>query len=79
VFWSSGVIAIDTNMVVRFLTADDPDQFRQTARLFKDAEIFIADSVILETEWVLRFAYDFSPTEIIEGLRKLLGLPNVRA
>jgi hypothetical protein len=44
VFWSSGVIAIDTNMVVRFLTADDPDQFRQTARLFKDAEIFIADT-----------------------------------
>jgi predicted nucleic-acid-binding protein len=46
------VIAIDTNIVVRFLTADDPDQFRQAARFFKDAEIFIADSVILETGWV---------------------------
>jgi predicted nucleic-acid-binding protein len=72
------VIAIDTNIVVRFLTADDATQFEQAAKLFREANIFIPDSVILETEWVLRFAYDFSPTEIVDGLRKLLGLSNVQ-
>lgn len=72
------MIAIDTNIVVRFLTADDPVQFEQAAKLFREADIFIPDSVILETEWVLRFAYDFSPAEITGGLQKLLGLPNVR-
>ena len=71
------MIAIDTNIVVRFLTKDDPAQFAQAVKLFTDAELFIPDSVILETEWVLRFAYEFSPLAIAGALRKLLGLPNV--
>lgn len=56
------MIAIDTNIVVRFLTQDDPAQFKQAARLFRETELFIAESVLLETEWVLRFAYGFSPS-----------------
>lgn len=75
--WSSGVIAIDTNIVVRFLTKDDPTQLKQAAKLFNEEEIFIPDSVILETAWVLRFAYGLSPPEIVSALRKLLGLPNI--
>jgi len=71
------VIAIDTNIVVRFLTEDDPMQFKQAAKLFNEAELFIPDSVILETEWVLRFAYRFSPAEIVSAFRKLLGLPSI--
>ena len=71
------MIAIDTNIVVRFLTQDDAAQFKQAAALFSEAEVFIPESVLLETEWVLRFAYEFSPPEIVTGLRKLLGLTNV--
>ena len=71
------MIAVDTNIVVRFLTEDDLLQFKQAAKLFNEAELFIPESVILETEWVLRFAYRFSPAEIISAFRKLLGLPNV--
>ena len=71
------MIAIDTNIVVRFLTEDDPIQFKQAVKLFNELELFIADSVVLETEWVLRFAYKFSPAEIVSAFRKLLGLANV--
>ena len=34
-------------------------------------------TVILETEWVLRYAYEIETSRIIEGLKRLLGLPNV--
>ena len=71
------MIAIDTNIVVRFLTEDDLIQFKQAVKLFNELELFIPDSVVLETEWVLRFAYKFSPAEIVSAFRKLLGLASV--
>ncbi|MFM6044919.1 MAG: type II toxin-antitoxin system VapC family toxin [Dolichospermum sp.] len=71
------MIAIDTNIIVRFITKDDELQYQQSLALFKNKNIFIADTVILETEWVLRFAYKFKPLEICQAFRKVFGLPNV--
>jgi predicted nucleic-acid-binding protein len=72
------VTAIDTNIIVRLLTGDDVSQCQQAQRIFEMHEIFIPDTVILETEWVLRFAYKFEPAAISAAFAKLLGLPNVR-
>lgn len=71
------MIAIDTNIVVRFLTHDDANQYKKAYDLFNEYDIFIPETVILETEWVLRFAYDFKANQIASALTKLLGLPNV--
>lgn len=71
------VIAVDTNIIVRLLTKDDAEQFQQSLKLFQTNDIFICDTVILEVEWVLRFAYKFNPKQICEGLRYLFGLSNV--
>lgn len=71
------MVAVDTNIVVRLLTQDDELQFQKSLEIFKTQDVFIPDTVILETEWVLRFAYKFQPREICEALRKLFGLPNV--
>jgi predicted nucleic-acid-binding protein len=71
------MIAIDTNIVVRFLTNDDEDQYQKAYKLFNEHDVFIADTVILETEWVLRFAYNFDTKEIADALTKLFGMPNV--
>ena len=71
------MIAIDTNIVVRFLTHDDEDQYQKAYKLFNDHDVFIADTVILETEWVLRFAYNFDTRQITNALTRLFGLPNV--
>lgn len=71
------MVAVDTNIVVRLLTQDDESQFYKSLELFQTQDIFIADTVILETEWVLRFAYKFNPSEICVALRNIFGLPNV--
>lgn len=71
------MIAIDTNVVVRLLVADDPQQHAASTRLLQTQEVFVPDTVVLETEWVLRFAYRFEPAQVVRGLRGLFGLPNV--
>lgn len=71
------MIAVDTNIIVRFLTQDDKPQYRKCLQLFKDEDIFLPDTVILETVWVLSFVYNFKPSEISVALRGLFGLPNV--
>jgi predicted nucleic-acid-binding protein len=73
------VIAVDTNLIVRLLTRDDPGQYRKAHRIFQDNDVFIANTVILETKWVLRFAYKFAPDRICEALSLLFGLSNVHA
>lgn len=71
------MIAVDTNIIIRFLTQDDNEQYKKAFDLFNSYDVFIADSVILETEWVLRFAYKFSSTEIYKALIGLFGLKTV--
>lgn len=70
--------AIDTNVLVRFLTRDDEQQFQKAVRLFAANAVFIPTTVILETEWVLHYAYGFALTAILDAFSKTFGLPNVR-
>jgi predicted nucleic-acid-binding protein len=71
------VIAVDTNIVVRFLMDDDARQSEQAVGLFRRETIFIAKSVVLETEWVLRRGYREKPAKIADALQGLIALPNV--
>ena len=71
------MIAVDTNLLVRILTNDDPIQARRAVKILKSDDIFIPKTVLLETEWVLRHAYEIGRSHIIIGFQKLLGLPNV--
>lgn len=71
------IVTVDTNVIVRLLTQDDQLQYQQSLAIFQSQDIFIGNTVILETAWVLRFAYKFDPTEIGQALKQLFGLPNV--
>jgi len=71
------VIAVDTNVIVRFLTHDDERQYKKSFAIFNTKEVFIPDTVILETEWVLRYAYKFSPEDICNAFVNLFGLKNI--
>jgi predicted nucleic-acid-binding protein len=73
------MIAVDTNVLVRLLTDDEPEQAAAARRLFASEPIWIAKTVLLETGWVLRSLYGFGEGEIREAFTKLLGLKNVRA
>lgn len=72
------VIALDTNVVVRLLVADDATQARRArALLAAGHEVRIPVTVLLETEWVLRSAYGCPAPQVMTFLRGLLGLPGV--
>ena len=71
------MIGVDTNLLVRILTDDDPIQARRAAKVLQSADIYITKTVLLETEWVLRHAYEIEKANIKKGFLKLLGLPNV--
>jgi len=66
-------------VIVRLLTQDDARQSSRARAIFeRETKIFIAESVLLETEWVLRFAYGFKKQQVVDAFRKLLGLKSIR-
>jgi predicted nucleic-acid-binding protein len=71
------MIGIDTNLLVRLFTNDDKKQAKFAAQLIETNPIFISKSVLLETEWVLRYTYDLAADVIYDAFEKLLGLPNI--
>ena len=71
------MIAVDTNVVVRLLTGDDPKQAAAARSLFATQPIWIGKTVLLETGWVLRNLYGFDESAIRHAFTKLLGLKNV--
>jgi predicted nucleic-acid-binding protein len=73
------MIAVDTNVLVRLLTGDEPAQAAAARSLFASGPIWIAKTVLLETGWVLRSLYGFEAGAIRAAFTKLLGLKNVRA
>jgi predicted nucleic-acid-binding protein len=71
------VLAIDTNVIVRYLVGDDHDQFLRARRLLERQPVFVADTVLLECEWVLRSGYGFDASAFVEAMRAFAGLPTV--
>ena len=69
---------IDTNIVIRLLTADDQKQAKAARKIVEGNEIFLGVTVLLEAEWVLRGGYGFAPDEIARALRGLAGLPGIQ-
>jgi predicted nucleic-acid-binding protein len=71
------MLAVDTNVVVRFLTGDEPAQAARARAIFQRETVFLAKTVLLETEWVLRSLYRFEAVRIIDALTSLIALQNV--
>jgi len=65
------MIALDTNMLVRLVVDDHPRQAEIAETLLKTHCALIPRTVLLETEWVLRFSYKF-PRERIHAFFHLL-------
>lgn len=69
--------AVDTNILVRFLTADDAAQYRRARKVMEAGEVFVPKTVLLETEWVLRHAYDLAPADILSAFMALANAAEV--
>ncbi len=72
------MLAIDTNVVVRYLTADHPEQSAKARELIEAHEVFVGHTVLLECEWVLRSVFGFKSAEVATALRRFAGLPTVK-
>jgi predicted nucleic-acid-binding protein len=73
------VIAVDTNVLVRYLVEDDPAQTDRAEAVLRSGNVLVPTTVLLETEWVLRTSYRFDRAAIADGINKLLGLPGLHA
>jgi predicted nucleic-acid-binding protein len=73
------VIAVDTNVLVRYLVEDDVRQTDRAEAVLRSGAVMVPNTVLLETEWVLRTSYRFDRSAIADGIKKLLGLPGVQS
>ena len=71
------MLAIDTNLIVRYLADDHPTQAAAARALIDGEAVFVATTVLLETEWVLRSVYGFSSTACAAAISRFAGLPTV--
>ena len=71
------MLAVDTNVIIRYLTDDDPKQSAQARALVDGEDIFVSTTVLLETEWVLRSVYEFAPGQVCKALLDFAGLARV--
>ncbi|MEP6654368.1 MAG: type II toxin-antitoxin system VapC family toxin [Myxococcales bacterium] len=72
------MIALDTNVLVRFLVEDDQVQAARATALIKraiegDDRLFVADIVMCEAAWVLGTTYKTPRREIAAVFRRLVG------
>jgi predicted nucleic-acid-binding protein len=72
------VIALDTNILVRYFVRDDPVQ-AERARAYVDAELsednpgFVSLVVLAELDWVCRRVYRLAAADVRMAIRKLTG------
>ena len=71
------MIALDTNVVIRFLTQDDSQQYAQAASLLAglspDRPGFLCREVMVELVWVLERAYHLPRHDIAAAIDGLLA------
>ena len=76
------MIAIDTSVLIRYVTQDDPEQSRQANRLFESTLSeahpgYLSPLVLAEFHWVLRRKYGFEAADIAGAIRRLLAVPTL--
>ncbi len=72
------MIGLDTNVLVRYLTQDEPEQAERATRLVlsqctREDPGRISLVVLCELVWVLRGAYGYSKALVVETLEQILA------
>lgn len=75
------MIAIDTNVLVRYLVRDNAKQADVAAKFLQKLSAerpgYVSTPVVTELEWVLRKGYGLEPSAIRTAITKLLEVPNL--
>ena len=74
------MIAVDTNVLLRYLLRDDEIQAKRADLVFASGEtVLVTDVVLAETVWTLSGRkYRLAKAELVLALERLFGEPNVR-
>ena len=74
------MIAIDTNVLLRYLLEDDAEQFGKAVKLISGRQtVLITDVVLVETIWTLRGKkYQLKKPELVTVIQSLFQEPNIR-
>jgi len=69
--------AVDTNVIIRYLTGDDVEQSARARSVIDSGSVFVSTTVVLESEWVLRSVYGLDRDAVVKSLSAFLSLPSV--
>lgn len=72
------MIAVDTNIIVRLIVADDERQLAAALALVEREDVYVPLTVLLETEWVLRSRYGYDRRGVHAALSNQPHLLRVR-
>lgn len=68
--------AVDTNVLARAFFDDGSEQSAKAAAVFRDGSVFVADTVLIETEWLLRSRMRRTRDEVSSFFGSLLAVEN---
>jgi predicted nucleic-acid-binding protein len=76
------LIGVDTNILVRFVVADDPVQAEEATRFLEqrcspERPAFVNRVVVAETVWVLERAYRYRREQVVDVLTGLLATSSI--
>lgn len=71
------MIGLDTNVLIRYLTQDDPTQSRKASEIIErhltpERPGFVSLVTIVETVWVLESVYELTDREIAGAVERML-------
>lgn len=74
---------LDTNVLVRYLAADDPKQLAAVEKLMAEGQrnrepFFLSAIVLCELVWVLAKRYDQGKPQIIQAMEQILDMDQFR-
>lgn len=77
------MVALDTNIIIRFLVRDDEKQAKLVYSRLKETEdrsevLFVPLVVLLEVIWVLESAYEMDRNQIILAIEDLMQMPIIK-
>lgn len=72
------MIALDTNVLVRLITRDDPAEAEAAAEVMRSGTLWLPKTVVLELTWVLGYTYELDRQSIAFALERLMGLAHLR-
>jgi predicted nucleic-acid-binding protein len=71
------MIGLDTNILVRYITQDDPIQSAKAAEIFErqlteENPGFVSIVAMVETAWVLERAYGLATRDVVRAIERVL-------